>query len=95
MQKTNGEPPLVVRGQTGYGSIMSAVELLDQVKALPRRERQKFVMSVLLLEKAAPARVNRSTRKIKWPDVEARAKLIFGDRRRPNLVLAEREESVF
>jgi len=32
---------------------------------------------------------------VKWPDVEARAKRIFGDRVLPNLVLVEREETAF
>jgi hypothetical protein len=31
-------------------------------------------------------------RRVKWPDVEARARRIFGDRKLPNLVLMEREE---
>ena len=71
---------------------MSAVELLEQVKALPSRERQKFVLSVLALEEGAPARIERTTRRVKWPDVEARAKRIFGNRVLPNLVLLERDE---
>jgi hypothetical protein len=74
---------------------MSAVELLKQVKALPKRERQKFLLSVLTLEEGAPARIEKTTRRVKWPDVEARAKRIFGDRVLPNLVLLEREESAF
>ena len=74
---------------------MSAVELLKQVKALPSRERQKFVLSVLALEEGAPARIEKTTRRVKWPDVEARAKRIFGNRVLPNLVLLEREESAF
>ena len=74
---------------------MSAVELLKQVKALPKRERQKFVLSVLTLEEGAPARIKKTPRRVKWPDVDARAKHIFGDRARPNLVLLEREESAF
>ena len=72
---------------------MSAVELLKQVRALPSRERQKFVLSVLALEEGAPARIEKTTRRVKWPDVEARAKRIFGNRVLPNLVLLEREES--
>ena len=88
-------PALVVRRRTAYDSVMSAVELLKQVKALPKRERQKFVLSVLTLEEGAPVRIEKTTRRVKWPDVEARAKRIFGDRVLPNLVLLEREESAF
>lgn len=74
---------------------MSAVELLKQVKALPQRERQKFIWSVLILEEDMPIGHERPTQRVKWPDVKARAKQIFGDRVLPNLVLLEREESVF
>ena len=74
---------------------MSAVELLKQVKALSQRERQKFVWSVLTLEEGAPTRLEKPTRRVKWPDVEVRAKRIFGDRALPNLVLLEREETAF
>jgi hypothetical protein len=74
---------------------MSAVELLTQVKAMPERVRQKFVLSVLMLEESEPARLAKLARRVKWPDVEARAKHIFGDRVLPNLVLLEREESAF
>jgi len=74
---------------------MSAVELLKQVKALPSRERQKFVLSVLALEEGAPARIEKTTRRVRWPDVEARAKRILGNRVLPNLVLLERDESAF
>jgi hypothetical protein len=45
---------------------MSAAELLKQVRALPRRERQKFLQSVLTLEEA-PARSNRKKKRVKWP----------------------------
>ena len=37
----------------------------------------------------------KKAKQVKWPDVEARAKRIFGDRRLPNLVLLEREERAF
>jgi hypothetical protein len=74
---------------------MSAVELLQQVKALPSRERQKFVMGVLALEEAWPATPPGHGRRVKWPDVEARARRIFGKRKLPNLVLLEREEAAY
>ena len=70
---------------------MSAIELLKQVKALPARERRKFVLAVLSLEEEATGKAKR----VKWPDVEARARRIFGERVLPNLVLLEREESAF
>jgi hypothetical protein len=31
------------------------------------------------------------TKRVKWPDIEARAKRIFGNRMLPNLVLLDRE----
>lgn len=74
---------------------MSAVELLRQVKALPARERQKFLLAVLTLEEETVDRGHRKPRRVKWPDVEARARRIFGDRVLPNLVLLEREEAAF
>lgn len=86
---------LVVVRSIAYSSVMSAVELLKQVKALPQRERQKFLLSVLTLEEDVPARLEKPARRVKWPDVEARAKRIFGDRVLPNLVLLEREEAAF
>ena len=74
---------------------MSAVELLKQVKALPVRERQKFVLAVLTLVEDAPARPAAPNRRVKWPNVETRARRIFGNRVLPNLVLLEREETAF
>jgi hypothetical protein len=73
---------------------MSAVELLKQVKALPIRERQKFLLAVLTLEEDGTTQPKRK-QSVKWPDVEARAKRIFGDRVLPNLVLLERDEAAF
>lgn len=74
---------------------MSAVELLKQVKALPVRERQKFLLAVLTLEEEGTTQPKRKAKRVKWPDVEARAKRIFGDRVLPNLVLLERDEAAF
>jgi hypothetical protein len=74
---------------------MSAMELLRQFKALSARERKKFVLTVLTLVDDAPARLEKPARRVKWPDVEARAKRIFGDRVLPNLILLEREEAAF
>jgi hypothetical protein len=86
---------LVVFRRNVYCLGMSAVELLKQVKALPQRERQKFVLSLLTLDEETASRSNGRKRRVKWPDVEARAKRIFGERVFPNLVLLEREEAAF
>lgn len=75
---------------------MSAFELLNQVKALPARERRKFLTAVLTLDEAEPtAKWPAKAKRVRWPDVEARAKRIFGDRVLPNLVLLERAEEPF
>ena len=71
---------------------MSAVELLRQVKSLSAREREKFVIAVLDLDEMKPASRKPRSKRFKWPDVEARARRIFGRRTLPNLVLLEREE---
>jgi len=71
---------------------MSAVELIQQVKALPSRERQKFVFALLSLVETESAPKPSRSRRVKWPDVAARARRIFGQRKLPNLVLLEREE---
>ena len=74
---------------------MSAVELLKQVKALPQREREKLVLSILTLAEETTSRSSGRKKRVKWPDVEARAKRIFGERVFPNLVSLEREEAAF
>jgi hypothetical protein len=74
---------------------MSAIELLKQVKALPARERRKFVLAVLALEEETNIVAKGEEKQVKWPDVEARARRIFGERALPNLVLMEREEAAF
>lgn len=73
---------------------MSTGELLKQVKALPRRERQKVFKAILALEENEQAQRPMKTKRVKWPDVEARAKRIFGNRVLPNLVLLDREEEM-
>ena len=70
---------------------MSAVELLRQVEALPAHERDKFLLALLRLE-AKPSDAKRKGPRVKWPDIEARTKRIFGQRMFPNLVLLERQE---
>jgi hypothetical protein len=71
---------------------MSTSELLERVKALPRRERQKVFNAILELEEAERPRLPSKAKHVKWPDVEARAKRIFGNRVLPNLVLLNRDE---
>jgi hypothetical protein len=70
---------------------MSAIELLRRVEALPARERGKFFLALLKLDGPLP-NAKRKNARVKWPDVEARAKRIFGERMFPNLVLLERQE---
>ena len=86
---------LVVHNQKGYGKSMSVVELIKKVKALPAREREKVFLAILALEEGAPSPRTKESKRVKWPNVEARAKRIFGDRVLPNLVLLEREENPF
>jgi hypothetical protein len=74
---------------------MSANELLDQVKALRPRERQKLVLAILTLEEEAAGQAKSKAKRVKWPDVDARARRIFGERVLPNLVLLEREEAAY
>ena len=74
---------------------MSVVELIKRVKTLPAREREKVFLAILALDQQAPAPPKDKTHSVKWPDIEARAKRIFGDRVLPNLVLLEREENTF
>ncbi len=71
---------------------MSTAELVEQVKALPARERRRFVEIILALEEDLTPSPPPPER-VKWPDVEARARRIFGNKIIPNLVLLEREES--
>jgi hypothetical protein len=74
---------------------MSVAELIKQVKALPSRERERVFLAILALDEKSPATRSKQTKRVAWPDVEARAKRIFGDRVLPNLVLLEREENPF
>ncbi len=74
---------------------MSATELLQQVSTLPALEREQFVLAVLSLEDAPTKALERSRKPVRWPNVETRARRIFGRRNLPNLVLLEREEAAF
>lgn len=79
----------------GYTQAMSTSELLRQVKALPDDEREKFFLAVLTLEERSSCLSKRKIKRVIWPDVQARARRIFGKRILPNLVLLEREEATF
>ena len=70
---------------------MSAIELLKHVKALPPRDRERLLLALLTLE-PQKKKAKGNSKQVKWPDVEARARRIFGERTFPNLVLLEREE---
>ena len=70
---------------------MRAAELLREVEALPAHERERFLLDLLKLE-AKPFAAKRKNGRVRWPDIEARAKCIFGSRVLPNLVLLERQE---
>ncbi|MGH9408386.1 MAG: hypothetical protein ACRD1V_02915 [Vicinamibacterales bacterium] len=73
---------------------MSLTQLLKHVKALPARQRERLVREILALgeKRGARSRSKRAEPPVTWPDVEARAKRIVGDRVLPNLVLLERGE---
>jgi hypothetical protein len=66
---------------------MSTAELVEQVKAMPPRERRKLVEIIFALEEE---RLIGPSERVRWPDAEARAKRIFGNKIMPNLVLLER-----
>jgi hypothetical protein len=72
---------------------MSAREVLEQVKALPPRERRKFSECVRDLEttiKSQPA--GKSKRRIRWPDAATMRHRLFGEKVPPNLVPLAREQ---
>lgn len=71
---------------------MSAVDLLKEVQALPPDEREKFVFALLDWQEMASSAPARKRQRVKWPDVQARARRIFGKRVFPNLVLLDRSE---
>ena len=73
--------------------LMSANEVLQQVKSLPPRERRRFFDSVHELETEVAAQPSaKSKRQLRWPDAAARRRRIFGDKVLPNLVLLAREQ---
>ena len=48
-----------------------------------------------MMEEETAVQPKGTTDRVEWPDVEARAKHIYGDRVLPNLVLLEREDAAF
>jgi hypothetical protein len=75
---------------------MTVRQLLKRVQALPARQRDRLVRQILALEDKSAARPVRESRtRVAWPDVEARARRLLGDRVLPNLVLLERTEKPF
>jgi hypothetical protein len=62
-------------------------------KTMPAGQRQKFILAVLSLEAETEAPCKGNRKRVKWPDVEARARRIFRDRVLPNLILLGRAEA--
>jgi hypothetical protein len=75
-----------------HGFSVSTVDLLKEVQALAPDEREKFVFALLECEQVITRTATGKMRRVKWPDVQARARRIFGKRVFPNLVLLERSE---
>ena len=72
---------------------MSLAQLLKHVRALPALQRERVLREILALEEESHPRPSRGRApRVTWPDIEARAKRIVGDRVLPNLVLLERGE---
>jgi hypothetical protein len=72
---------------------MSLAQLLKNVRALPTLQRERLLREILALDEESRGRSSRGrATRVTWPDVEARAKRIVGDRVLPNLVLLERGE---
>jgi hypothetical protein len=76
---------------------MTVAQLLERAKTLPKRQRDRLVRGILALEdpRGKNGRPGRRRTHAAWPDVEARAKRIDGDRVLPNLVLLERGEEAY
>jgi hypothetical protein len=83
---------LSIQVEKDYYHFMSTAELFEKVKAMPARERRKLVEIILALEDETTVEP-MALERVKWPDAEARAKRIFGNKIMPNLVLLERENT--
>jgi hypothetical protein len=75
-----------------HADYMSAAQLLKEVRLLPPSERARFVFALLDSEETSLGAPTGRITRVKWPDVQARARRIFGKRVLPNLVLLERSE---
>ena len=72
---------------------MSAMEILEQVRALPPRERRKLFAHIHELETALEVEpAAKRGGPVRWPDAAARRRRILGDKVLPNLILLAREE---
>ena len=72
---------------------MSAKEVLQQVKAMRPRERQRFFDSVGALEaKIKTQAPGKPKRRVGGPDLAGRRRRIVGDKVLLNLVLLARDE---
>ena len=70
-------------------------ELIEENQSIAReRERRRLVEIILELEEDSTS-TPASPQRVQWPDVEARAKRIFGNKIMPNLTLMERGGSPF
>jgi hypothetical protein len=74
---------------------MTVPQLLKRVKALPTKQRDRLVREILALDESRTQPSKGRQTHVTWPDVEARAKRIIGDRVLPNLVLLERGEEAY
>jgi hypothetical protein len=92
--RTGQQVLLAANEERVHDSIVSAVVLLKEVQALPQDEREKCVFGLLDGEETASRSPVGKNQRVKWPDVQARARRIFGKRVFPNLVLLERSEAV-
>jgi hypothetical protein len=81
---------LATVGKRVHGATVSAIDLLKEVQALPPDEREKFVFALLGCEERPSSVRGGKMQRVKWPDVQARARRIFGKRVFLNLVLLER-----
>jgi len=85
----------------GEARVVSSVSGFHATPGSTRRRPHGHVTALLFLLLASEASPNmivplkapKTAKRVEWPDVEARAKRIFGSRVLPNLVLLEREEA--
>jgi len=74
---------------------VSTVALLEEGQSLPPDQGERFVFALLDCEETASNAPVGKMRRVKWPDVQARARRIFGKWVLPNLVLLERSEHIW